>query len=137
MTTSCLPKILVVDDDEDSRFMMSEFLDSLGYDHDVLPDGAVCVDTLKRNPHTYALILMDIHMPGVSGVEASRRVRQISNDPPRDIPIVGVTADTAYSDHRDPQRAFGINRMMAKPVRLTELDETIHDFVWQRDAGPA
>ncbi len=129
MTTSDFRKILIVDDDADTRFMMSEFLHSLGFDHDVVPDGQICVETLRRNPNLYALVLMDIHMPGVSGIDASRMLRSEQQDPPKAIPIVGVTADSAYSDHRDPQSAFGINRMMAKPVKLTDLNRTILDFV--------
>ena len=129
MTKTAVRKILVADDDPDTRFMMSEFLDCLGFDHEVVPDGHDCVEELRRNPFTYALVLMDIHMPGISGIEASKMVRRAEEDPPSGIPIVGVTADFAYSEHDNPQKAFGINRMMSKPVKLSQLNETIQDFV--------
>ena len=65
-------KVLIVEDDPATQFMMAEFMDALGYSYELAEDGDICLDLLANESHRFALILMDIHMPNF---RASRRLR--------------------------------------------------------------
>ncbi|MCF6445335.1 response regulator [Nereida sp. MMG025] len=121
-------KILIVEDDPETRFMMAEFMDALGYDYELAHDGSHCIAQVVRNPAEYALILMDIHMPEVSGLEASAWIRGLDADPPRSTPIVLMSADTAY--HCDKSATdLGLSGTLPKPVALNDLGATIQQHV--------
>lgn len=114
------PRILVVEDDTITRFMMSEMCDALGYECDVVPGGQECIDLVEREPTRFGIIMMDIHMPRVSGLEANAHIRNAETDPPKNLPIVAVTADEHWhSIHRC--RAAGFNDVLSKPVTLDGL----------------
>ncbi len=72
------------------------------------------------------LILMDIMMPGMDGLEATRVIR--ANPETRDIPILATTVLLRESDLRDCLEA-GCNDIISKPFTFQELQEKIHDFI--------
>ena len=117
-------KILVVEDDKTTRFMMSEFLYALGYDYVLVENGGACLAKLMTEPESVSMILMDIHMPSLTGLEATAWIRDSESDPPRTIPIVAVTADTTYHDV-DKIRSFGMDSVLPKPVRIEDLEGII------------
>ena len=112
--------ILVVDDDETTRFLMSEFLNLLGYGCILAKDGLDCLAKLGHSPRMCTLILMDVHMPQVNGLEVSRSIRALEADPPATLPIIAVTADSAYHSAA-AVRAYGIDDVLPKPVDLRQL----------------
>lgn len=119
--------VLVVEDDVTTQFLMNEFIETLGYTCEVASSGEDCLRILENSPDKFDLVLMDIHMPGMTGLDASRRIRNAETDPPRSIPIIAVTADTAYHDNRVLD-VHGINEFLPKPVDLTALDSAILRF---------
>lgn len=117
-------RILLVEDDSSTRFLLSEMVDELGYEWDAAQDGQACLDLVFDDPDRYDLILMDIHMPIVSGLEASRTIRGADTDPPRSIPIVAVTADAQW--HSTSRcHAAGFNGFVGKPVTMERLEDAI------------
>jgi len=114
-------KILVVDDDPTTRFMMTEFLDALGYPHVVVANGCECLATLVTDPDGFDLILMDIHMPYITGLDSTTWIRGLEIDPPRSIPIIALTADTRYHNIAD-LLPFGMSDVLSKPVSMDQLD---------------
>ncbi len=114
-------KILLAEDDALTRFMMSEMLDELEFDYDVCKNGEECIQMVSASPGTYALVLMDIHMPQKTGIEATKDIRAADSDPPRSIPIVAITADQHW---QNPARcnAAGFDDVMPKPVSMNELE---------------
>ena len=115
-------KILIVEDDSFTRFMMKQIINTLemGLDVDVAEDGAQGCDLLEATPDTYALVLMDIHMPKLSGLDATKRIRSSPNDPPNSIPIFAVTADSAFH-HPLAVEQYGMDGFITKPISPGDL----------------
>lgn len=91
------PLVLVVDDNDDAREMLAAVLQVAGYRAVEAASGPEAVEAARR--HAPAVIFMDIFMPGLDGVEASR---QIKSDPRlRDIPIIAWTGRAVRPDGED------------------------------------
>lgn len=110
-------KILIIEDDDFTRFMMQQIIQTLEVSPDVAvaENGEIGCTLVENNPHTYGLILMDIHMPNMSGVEATTRIRSNTNSLTRDIPIYAVTADKAFHELSTVE-ANGMDGFIAKPI---------------------
>ena len=120
-------KVLLVEDDEFTRFMMREIIGTLGIDVDIAQNGETGCQAVLENPDDYGLVLMDLHMPGMSGIDATRRIRDTSDNPPRDVPIIAVTADVNY--HNDARIAqLGMNGFASKPVSPGHLLVLINKY---------
>lgn len=116
--------ILIVDDSQDSRLVLSRFLESAGHVNLVCACSAeeafqhLGMDGARASVPAPDLILMDILMPGTDGIEASRRVK--ASEDLKDIPIIMVTAK---SEDADLKLAFSAGAMdfITKPVNKVEL----------------
>jgi putative two-component system response regulator len=108
-------RILVVDDDELNREMITAQLRMLGYEPTVVNDGFQALDAVDD---TYDLVLLDFMMPGMDGAEVCRQIREEKNL--TDLPIIMVTA---LSNREDQLRAVqnGANDWITKPVDRNEL----------------
>ena len=113
-------KVLLVEDDEFTRFMMREIIGTLGVDVTLAKDGSEGCETLCEDPEGYGLVLMDLHMPVLSGIDAARRIRSLENDPPKTVPIIAVTADVNYHDDARIEQ-LGMDGFASKPVSPGQL----------------
>lgn len=120
-------KILVVEDDALSQFVIVEMCKELGFECLTADDGAEALDLIAQNATDIKLVLMDIHMPKVSGLDATGAIRSTSEDPPKNLPVIATNAD---SNWHDLQRCHehGFNSVLPKPVCLSKLSETLHHF---------
>jgi len=116
--------VLLVEDDDMSRFMMSECLETLGFSFEVARDGQECIDILMARPDAFQTVLMDIHMPRKTGLEALSEIRNQGSDPPKNIRVVAVSADVDWHDTKKAQCA-GFNDVLPKPVRLSRITEVL------------
>ena len=115
-----MPKILLVEDNEMNRDMLSRRLQKKGYEVVTAVDGVEGVAmALSEAP---ALILMDMSLPVVDGWEATRQLK--SSPPTRSIPIIALTAH-AMSGDREKALEVGCDDFDTKPVELTRLLEKI------------
>lgn len=115
-----MTKILLVEDNEDNRDMLSRRLKRRGFEIVLAGDGATAVQlaTAERPD----LVLMDMSLPILDGWEASRRIR---NEPAtRDLPIIALTAHAMASD-REKSLEAGCDDFDTKPVDLARLLEKI------------
>ena len=87
-------------------------------------NGIEAVDALKNNENTFDLVLMDIRMPEMDGLEATREIRKFNPS----IPIIAVTAN-AFAEDRTKALEAGCNNFVSKPVNKQELMEKIHDVM--------
>ncbi len=118
------PLILLAEDNEDNISTFSSYLEAKGYRILLAKDGQEAIDLAKsRQPE---LILMDIQMPGMDGLEAIKRIR-LESDLSK-LPIIALTA-LAMSGDRERCLAAGANEYLSKPVRLKQLVITIENFL--------
>ncbi len=119
-----MPKILLVEDNEDNRDMLSRRLIRKGYDVSLAVDGGAGVaQALSEIPD---LILMDMSLPVLDGWEATRRVKE--NPATRAIPIIALTAH-AMADDREKAIAAGCDDYDTKPIDLPRLLEKIESLL--------
>ena len=108
------PRILIVDDDAGQRSLLSSFLQSQGYDPVAVDSGERALALLRETE--FSMMVSDVRMPGISGLETLRRAREHNTA----LPVLLVTA---YTDIRDAVGAMrdGAVNYLAKPIDLDEL----------------
>ena len=110
-------RILLTEDNVVNQRLALRLLEKLGYRADVAANGLEAIEALERQP--YDLVLMDIQMPEMDGVEATRRILERWPDAERPW-IVAMTAEVMQGD-REGFLAAGMNDYVAKPIRPQEL----------------
>jgi CheY-like chemotaxis protein/signal transduction histidine kinase len=112
-------KILIVDDSALIRKTAARALKNAGMASDVAEDGAVCLDKVTKGD--YRLILMDIQMPVMDGIESTKRIRALEHETgaPR-VVIIGVSANSD-SDTRNEAMAAGMDGFLPKPINVDSL----------------
>ncbi len=114
-------RVLVAEDHPVNRKFMSILLERLGYAATFCENGELAVAALLSDD--YDLVLMDIHMPVMDGLTATRTIRAMA--PPKSgIPIIALTADV-LQEARDQAQAAGVTAFIAKPVKPEELEPLI------------
>ncbi len=111
-------RVLVVDDDRISRMVVSSLLVNEGHEVIDVDSGIEAINQLNQTD--FDLVLMDISMPVVDGIETTRRIRQMGLT----IPVVGLTAHVFPDDHHRCHQA-GMNAVETKPLVMQKLKETI------------
>ena len=122
--------ILLVDDNIINQEVASEFLQDVGMDVTIASNGRECLDALTCRP--YDLVLMDIQMPVMDGLEATRRIRQNSRF--KDLPIIAMTAHAMTGD-RDKSLAAGMNDHITKPIDSAALYLALKKWIKGRKTG--
>jgi signal transduction histidine kinase/CheY-like chemotaxis protein len=118
------PLILIAEDNELNINTISSYLTAKGYRPIVAQDGESAIELTQK--HLPDLILMDIQMPGMDGLEAISRIRQQPELEP--IPIIALTA-LAMEGDREKCLAVGANEYLTKPVKLKQLNDIIQQFL--------
>src|ERR687889_337636 len=112
--------VLVVEDFEDNRFMMRRLLEMSGYRVVEAINGEQAVELAQRErPH---LILMDLSLPVLDGLAATRRIRQ--HEELRRVPIIAVSAHDTSDFHADALAA-GCNDYVTKPIDFEQLESLL------------
>ncbi|WP_244423194.1 response regulator [Bradyrhizobium sp. ORS 375] len=114
-------KILVAEDNDIIRSLVSKLLARSGYRADLVCNGREAVEAVQRQ--TYDLVLMDMQMPEMDGITASRLIRAIDG-PVRNVPIIALTAN-ALVGQREICLAAGMNDFVTKPIRPEALQAAI------------
>ena len=120
-------RVLVAEDNVVNQRVARRFLERLGCEVDVVDDGAQAVEVLTRS--TYDLVLMDMQMPIMDGLEASRRIREQEQAGQR-IPIVALTADAMVGTF-ERCLAAGMDDYLTKPIDVKRLEEVLARFTIQ------
>ena len=121
-------RILVVEDDPSTQFMMGEMLEFLGYPYEIAVDGEACMSRLDTMTDAFDLILMDIHIPRSSGLDTSLKIRNRSENPPRDTPIIALTANAMDGDEMRCLTS-GMDDYLSKPVAPRDLADMLGKWV--------
>jgi CheY-like chemotaxis protein len=124
--------ILIAEDNEINALLARALLTRLGHRPTIAPDGAAAVESwlaARAAGTPYDLVLMDVQMPVMDGLEAMRRIRsaEIDGGEAR-VPVLALTAN-AYAEDRDAALEAGMDGLLVKPLdreRLREAIELIH-----------
>jgi CheY-like chemotaxis protein len=111
-------RILVVEDNRVNQRVAEVGLTKMGYRVVLANDGQECLDLLTRE--SFDLILMDMHMPVMGGLEATRAIRMREREHGGHVPIVALTASALKSD-QDQCRQAGMDEFVAKPIQVKVL----------------
>lgn len=118
-------RVLVVEDNDVARTVMQRQLAALGVNCYAVNNGEEAVELAEF----FDLILMDIQLAGISGVEATAKIRKRESDKGTDqVPIVAVTAE----HNREECLAAGMNDFFPKPIRLQDISVILHKWVLNR-----
>lgn len=117
-------RVMVAEDDRASRKLLVMLLNKMGLEPVQVENGELAILELQKDS-TFDVILMDVDMPVMDGMQATQRIREgIAGDEVKDIPIVAVTAFNVISD-RSRFKEIGMNYYLPKPVGLKELRATL------------
>ncbi|MCC5808226.1 MAG: PAS domain S-box protein [Opitutales bacterium] len=120
-------RILIAEDDPVSREVCIGYFNTLGIRADAVADGAEALSALAAID--YDLVLMDVRMPDMDGLETTRRIRKGDTAPRgKDIPVVALTAH-AMAGHREECLAAGMNDYLPKPVRPGDLVSVLNRWL--------
>jgi PAS domain S-box-containing protein len=133
LVTGPAPRILVVDDVAMNRDIASAFIRSAGYELVCADNGEAAVAAAAGAD--FAAVLMDVRMPGMDGLEATRRIRALGG-PRGAVPIVALTAQV-FTEQIEACRAAGMDTHVAKPFTLDTLLGAIKRGVAAAGSRPA
>jgi signal transduction histidine kinase/CheY-like chemotaxis protein len=126
-------RILVVDDIETNRDIVAGLLRSEGARCEAAENGRAAVERLRANPDDFDLVLMDVQMPEMDGLEATRMIRHDLGL--SDLPVIALTAG-AMKSQRQMALAAGMNSFISKPFRLKEMVATLTPWL-RRNGHPS
>ncbi|MGL6195326.1 MAG: ATP-binding protein [Thermoguttaceae bacterium] len=121
-------KILLAEDNKVNQIVASELLKSLGIELTIVNNGLEAVEAVKVG--NYDLILMDVQMPEMDGLEATMQIRKLDKPEARTIPILAMTANALESDYNNSIGA-GMNDHIRKPIEPKRLYETLIKWLKQ------
>ncbi|MEM9600685.1 MAG: response regulator, partial [Pseudomonadota bacterium] len=114
-------RILLAEDNAINALLTRTLLEADGHTVETVEDGVLAVEAMKTQ--SYDMIFMDMRMPNMDGLEATRKIRALPNVS-KDLPIVALTAN-AFDDDRNACFDSGMNDFMTKPVSAEELSEMV------------
>ena len=121
-------RFLIVEDMEVNREIAAEILRSTGASLDFAEDGQICLDMVSSSPpEYYDLILMDISMPRMDGLEATRKLRQAGCS----VPIIAMTANVSEQDRNAAMEA-GMNAFAEKPIFMEKLFAVMSKYIQKK-----
>ena len=124
----CGMKFLCAEDNEINSEILQMLLESKGATCTIYPDGQQIVDAFaKVKPGDYDMILMDVQMPVMDGLEATRRIRSSENPLGKTIPILAMTANAFLEDMQKSKEA-GMDEHLSKPVDIAMLEQVVRRF---------
>src|SRR5258708_2762369 len=123
------PRLLIVDDDAGQRSLLTSFLAGQGFETSPVSSGEQALELLRSGQ--FSMMISDVRMPGLSGLETLRRVRKEHTT----LPVLLVTA---YADIRDAVGAMrdGAVNYLAKPIDLDELLASVQQPAGFSEPGP-
>jgi DNA-binding NtrC family response regulator len=115
-------KIMIIDDDEDILKLFSDFLSKEGFDVVPFLEPLKALKEIKSNPSRYSLIITDIRMPGISGIELIKKVSSINPD-------IKVILMSAFEINGDELNELNYQEHLQKPIHMRELVSTINEIL--------
>ena len=122
---STLPSVMVVDDEEELAHLFTELLKGSGFDCVSFTDPLQALNHFSSNPQMYSLVLTDLRMPGLNGIDLAKRLKEYCPT----VKIIFIT--TFYTDeflHSEDFKEAQILDVISKPIKLMELRTRITEL---------
>ena len=130
-------RILIVEDLPENAEIVQDLLELEGAETEHAENGQIAVDMVEKSaPDYYDVILMDLRMPVMDGLEATRRIRALDRPDVKEVPIIALTANAYESDIKSSLEA-GMNEHLAKPADADMLYGTLRRHITQRHKAAA
>jgi len=120
-------KIIITDDIFTNRLLLSEVISDLGHEHLEAENGKEAIELLQKHDDI-DLILMDIEMPVMNGLEAAKYIREKMPSPKNKIPIIALTAHNPkifFDDYRD----VGFDQLLTKPYSIYKITFLLESLI--------
>ena len=116
-------RILLTEDNAVNQKVALRILERMGFQADIAANGLEALEAVRRQP--YDVVLMDVQMPEMDGLEATRKIRHLASL--KDLPSVRIIAMTANATEEDRRACFeaGMDDYIAKPIRVEELADAL------------
>lgn len=126
-------RILLVEDNVFNAEVAQEFLEMAGYEVELAVNGAKAIDAFRSHKSGYYdLIFMDIQMPVMDGLTATRKIRELDRDDAKKIPIIAMTAN-AFTDDVSKSLEAGMNDHISKPLDIKVLHRILRTYLGKMD----
>lgn len=126
--------ILVAEDNDVNQMVVEQILETTGHSFTIVANGRQAVEAYhKLQPK---LVLMDVSMPDMNGLEATKAIREAEKGTGRHIPIIGLTAHALKGD-REMCLESGMNDYMSKPISPDKLTAMVDEWLRQSGDGDA
>ena len=124
MPSSSSLSILIVDDEPELATLFKDFFQGLGIDAVAFTNPLLAFEYVKENTSKFSLVITDLRMPGICGLELSKKIRELNDS----IKIFLMTAfDTADLERSETYQYAKIDRIIQKPIRLAALKKIIEE----------
>jgi len=110
--------LLIVDDYPDNRLLLVNIANILKHDYKVVENGKEAIEAVKINK--FDVVMMDIEMPVMNGIEATKYIRNEIDGPECNVPIIAITAHNP-DDFEDKLRIAGFTTFISKPYTLDKI----------------
>jgi CheY-like chemotaxis protein len=117
--------MLIVEDNEINQMLIAAYLDQFGLTHDVAVNGQIAVEMVQQGK--FDVVLMDIMMPVMDGLEATKHIRALP-DPQSKVPIIALTANAMKGD-RETYLAAGMDGYVSKPISAADLFTALSEHI--------
>ncbi|MFN8259216.1 MAG: response regulator [Bacteroidales bacterium] len=119
-------KILIVDDIFSNRLLLSSTLEGIGVASASVSNGQLAIEALENDE--FSLVLMDIEMPVMNGLETVRFIRKNMPEPVRDMPVIALTAHNPAEFGHEIHTA-GFSEILSKPYSIEKIQSLISKYL--------
>ena len=120
-------KVLAVDDNIVNQTLIKQYVKKIGYDCDIAQNGQEAYDLCQKS--AYDLILMDIQMPKMNGLEATRKIRLLEKSQQRSASCIVALSANAFEDEKRESLNAGMNCHLIKPCKVQDIQNCITDYI--------
>ena len=123
-------RVLIVEDEKMNQRVIGAMLSRMGLEVSIVDNGYEAVDRIAREH--WDAVLMDVRLPGIDGMETTRRIRRRAEN--RSLPIIALTAHAREAD-REACFDAGTNDFLAKPIKQAELSACLQNWIGRKQPG--
>ncbi|MBT8263547.1 MAG: response regulator [Bacteroidia bacterium] len=128
-------KVLVAEDNKMNQFYIKQLLTNLNVSVDIAENGQEAIEIFEQDKSNYDLILMDMHMPVMNGIEAITKIRKTNKDLIKKVPIVACSADV-FPEARKSAIKAGIDFYLTKPLSEDAVKEVLFWLISDEEFDP-